>query len=271
MSDYFPIDPSQGGGEERFIGGAWQPMAASPSHLTTVFGDTPKTRLIPKEQWTPTSLRTFCPPLKDQNGIGACNAFASVTALEICRAQKGLPYVELSPGDLYRRVSGGTDRGSLPEHALRELMESGTCTAANTPPLDWKRENPNARAEWPRYRVTEALWCPTFEHAASALMQGFALNVSVWWYGNDPIDSGGWMKNEGSGGRGGHSICGMALVNRNGLWGVMIQNSWGSRWGNAGYGILPHQRIEQGSQVFQLWAVRECVQESGDLPSPIGA
>lgn len=265
MSDYFTVDI---GGEERVIGGAWLPTTMMPEHLTTVFGDTPETNLIRRDDWKPTSLLDFCPPIKNQNGIGACNAFASVTALEICRAMKGLPYVELSPGDLYRRVSDGVDQGSLPERALKELMDNGTCTAANTPPLDWQRENPGARSEWPKYRILEALWCPTFEHAASAIQQGFAINCSCWWWKYDPTDSEGWLQDQGSGRRGGHSIARAALVNRNGKWGLKGPNSWSVEHAVRGYDVLPERRVQEGSQVFRLWAVRECVQEAGDFPSP---
>lgn len=265
MSNYFEIDPKDGGGEARVIGGAWEPLVSRPTFLDAVF---PDALMIPQDQWQPTTLKAHCPPIKDQDGLGACNCFASVTALEICRAMKGLPYVELSPGDLYRRISGGADRGSLPEDALRTLADQGVCTAANTPPLDWRGENPGAKAEYPRFRILEALWCPTAAHAASAIQQGFALNVSVWWYGNDPMDADGWLRVSGSGGRGGHSICGVGLVNRNGGWGFQIQNSWSKQWGQQGFGVLPFARVESGAEVFQLWAVRECVQESLDFPSP---
>lgn len=270
MNNYFPIDPSQGGGEERFLGGAWEPLTSSPSHLSQVFGDVGKAKLIRQEDWQPTTLQAFCPPIKNQNGIGACCAFDTVTNIEIARAWAGLPYVELSPGDLYRVVSGGTDRGSLPEDNLRRCMEVGVLTAATCSPLEWRR-NMGQDSERAKYRILEAYWCPTFAHAASALQQGFSINANVWWYGNDPIDASGWHKNAGSGGRGGHSVCGMALVNRNGLWGIKIQNSWGKQFGVEGYSILPAARCEEGCQVFQWWACRGVVQEDSGFPAPIGS
>lgn len=265
MPDIFTVPIA---GEERVIGGAWLPTTAMPDELCTIFGDTPNTTLIPRGEWRPTTLRRFCPPIKDQDGIGACNAFASVTALEICRAMKGLPHVELSPGDLYRRVSGGRDRGSLPQDALRELMERGTCTARTVPPLDWRTVTPEASREYPRFRITEALWCPTFDHAASAVMQGFALNVSVWWYRDDPVGDDGWMRPEGRGSRGGHSVAGISLDLRHDFWGIGIQNSLTTRFGKDGYAILPERRVRDGAQDFRIWAVRECVQEDVDFPAP---
>lgn len=270
MSDLFNIDPSQGGGEERVIGGCWLPLTGAPSQLSSVFGDVGKAKVIPQEDWQPTTLQAHCPPVKDQDGIGACCSFDSVTHIEVQRAMAGLPYVELSPGDLYRVVSGGSDRGSLPEDNLKRLMEVGVVSAATCEPLEWRRDR-GTNEERAKYRILEAYWCPTFSHAASAIQQGFTINCNVWWYGNDPLDSEGWMKNSGSGGRGGHSICGIGLIHRNGQWGIKIQNSWGKRWGVNGYAVLPAARCEEGCQVFQWWATRGVVQESGDFPAPIGA
>lgn len=268
--NYFEIDPSEGGGEARIIGGAWLPSTAAPQHVSQVFGDVGDAKMIRPEDWKPVSLRRFCPPIKNQNGIGACCAFDTVCNVEINRAIAGLPYVELSPGDLYRVVSGGSDRGSLPEDNLRRMMEVGTLEAATCPPLEWRKKLGDD-AQRAKYRILEAYWCPTFAHAASALQQGFSLNANVWWYGKDPMDADGWLKNAGSGGRGGHSVCGIGLRNRNGAWGIEIQNSWGTQWGHGGYGVLPSQRCEEGCKVFQWWATRGVVQESGDFPAPKAA
>ena len=81
-------------------------------------------------------------------------------------------------------------------------------------------------------------------------------------------DADGWLKARGSGSKGGHAICGCALENRSGTWGIKIANSWGTAWGRNGFGVLPEQRCAEGTQVFRWWALREVVQESGDLPVP---
>lgn len=266
-NDYFHIGPDQGGGEERIIGGCHLPRTATPETLSQVFGDVGNAKLISRDQWQPVSLKRYCPEVKDQNGIGACCAFDSVYNVEIARAIAGLPYVELSPGDLYRVVSGGSDSGSLPEDNLKRMMNVGVLTAATCPVLEWRRDK-GTNEERARFKILEAYWCPTFDHAASALLQGFTINANVWWYGNDPIDSEGWMRSSGTGGRGGHSICGMGLVSRNGQWGVEIINSWNRRFGREGFAVLPEGRCSEGTKVFQWWATRGVVQESGDFPQP---
>ncbi len=268
MNDYFEIDPIHGGGEARVIGGCHLPRAASPESLSKVFGDVGNAKLIDdRSLWTPVDMSNYCPPRKDQDGIGACCAFDSVTNIEVARAIDGLDYVELSPGDLYRVVSGGSDSGSLPEDNLKRLMTVGVLTAATCAPLEWRRDR-GTNEERAKYRILEAYWCPTFEHAASALQQGFTLNCNVWWYGRDPVDSEGWMQNSGGGSRGGHSICGVGLVNRSGKWGIKIVNSWGTQFGHNGFAVLPEQRCKDGCATFQWWACRGVVQESGNLPVP---
>ena len=203
-------------------------------------------------------------------GVHNCNAFATINALEACRRGRGLPDVKLSPGDLYSRINGGRDNGSLPEDALKVALSVGVATANTVPPLQWRSvvNSADAVAERPKYRFLESLWCPTFDHAASALQQGFYLDTAVWWWQYDSPDADGWLKARGSGSKGGHAICGCALENRSGTWGIKIANSWGTAWGRNGFGVLPEQRCAEGTQVFRWWALREVVQESGELPVP---
>lgn len=266
LDDDFPII-QEGGDARKLCARPIEDGAPVPMHT---FGETPTTRLIPPDQWAECDLSHFASPIKDQNGIGACNAFATVNALEACRRMKGLPDVLLSPGDLYARINGGRDRGSLPEDALRVALETGIATAASVPILNWRSPINNAatQAERARYRFTEALWCPTFAHAASALQQGFVLDTAVWWYQYDAPDADGWLKDRGSGNRGGHAIMGCGLVRRGSTWGIKIANSWGRAWGRDGFGVLPAARCEAGTPVFRWWALREVVQEPGELPAP---
>lgn len=256
------------GGELRRLG-TLQPKTATPDTHATVFGDTPNTTLIPRAQWKPVSFRQFFPRIKNQGPIGMCNCSATGNVTEGCRRMAGgLADVDLSAGDLYRRISGGSDNGSLPEDALKEMMTHGMAPVADVPYLDWHRNTAGGDADRGKYRITEALWCPTFDHVASASQQGFLIDVAVWWYGRDPVDADGWLGG-GSGSRGGHAICGCGLANRNGQWGIVFVNSWGPTWGQNGFAVLPEARVAAGCSAFQVWAVRAVLQESGNFPAPV--
>lgn len=267
MSNFIEVPPEHGGGEARFVGGCW-PSEGDPVELKTVFGDVKNQVMYTRDQLVAATLENFLPPVHNQNGIGACNAFDSVTQIEIHRAQAGLPYVELSGGDLYRRICGGRDDGSLPEDGLRTLMATGVLPASVCPPLDWKR-NHGTDEQRGAFRILEAYWCPTFLHLASAWMQGFSCNVNVNWWDNDPVAGDGWMQARGRGNEGGHSIPGYGLVidPKHGLGGA-CQNQWGTSFGVHGRMIIPEARLTEGCKIFKCWAVREVVQESGDVPDP---
>ncbi|HEY2786453.1 MAG TPA: C1 family peptidase [Fimbriiglobus sp.] len=262
MSDLIEIVD---GGEVRRLG-TLAPAAAGPVADWPVFGTVDNGRLIPRSQWKPVSLRHLFPTLKDQNGVGMCNCAATGNVVEGCRRLASLPDVPLSAGDLYRRVCGGVDRGSLLEDALKELMAAGMAPEAKVPYLDWRHDVPSAAGDRLRYRITEAVWCPTFDHVASALQQGFLVDVGIWWFGSDPLDADGWLQASGSRGRGGHAVCACELAERNGQWGVGFVNSWGPNWGKAGFGILPEARVEEGCRIFQAWACRAVVVDETVVP-----
>lgn len=228
------------------------------------YGDTPDAPMIPRSQWKPVSLERFLPPVYDQDGVGACNAFATITCAEACRAMQGLPYIPLSPGWLYGRINGGRDQGSMLEDALEHMMTVGTCTVATVDYLAW-RDNPvAAKAEAPRFKFLEAFWCPTFDHMASAIMAGFFVDHGLMWKDGFKPDGDGWISG-GSGRGGGHALCGYGLANRNGKWGIPTRNSWSPRWGVNGNCILAENVF--GREIGGVWAVRSVVDEGGVVPA----
>ncbi len=263
MADLIEIDPADGGGEARVLA-TLVPTNATPLVLDTVF---PDALLVPKSKWKPISFKQYFPRIKDQNGIGMCGCSAGGNVTEGTRRMVGgLADVDLSAGDVYRRVSGGRDRGSLPEDVLQEIVENGIAPTSDVPYLEWQR-NVNSPTR-KNYKIDLAYWCPTTDHVGSALQQGFLIHGSSWWYKRDPIDSDGWLQPEGGGGRGGHSygLCGMQQ--RGNRWGYEFPNSWTFQWGLGGFGVAPEERIAEGCRVFQLWACRSTLQESGNIPAP---
>ncbi len=163
-------------GGERYkvikIDGEWRPLGCKglprqlpPGAEFPVFGSTGIGRLIPRSEWQECDWSHFIDEVLDQNGQGACNAFASVQALHVLRRMAGLPYVKLSAGNLYGRINGGVDRGSTLVDAIKELKARGVCTAKMVPELEWRP------SRWPegwedeakKFRVIEAWDCPSFD------------------------------------------------------------------------------------------------------------
>jgi len=259
-------------GHERYLGNLIH--QGPPRLMWRTFGDAPEARIIPRSEWDSLvpdeddEYSPYLPPVHDQDGIGMCNASATVAAMEYQRALQGLDYVALSGGDLYGRINGGFDSGSMLEDGLAESMRGGVCSTAECKYLDWRQgrrgssEQTEARK---RFRVLEAWLCPSFDACYSAVLQGFSLISGIMWRRNYEPDSKGWLPNGGSGG-GGHAVMGYKPTRRGKQYGIWHQNSWSAGWGRNGRCVFPE--AVYGGPVGGWWAVRQVVTEQGDVPAP---
>ena len=66
--------------------------------------------------------------LINQGQIGSCNAAATIGAKYRIRDRMGLPHIPLSENDLYIRINGGSDRGSMLDDGFDELQNGGVAT-----------------------------------------------------------------------------------------------------------------------------------------------
>ena len=239
------------------------------------FGSTPQTRLIPRSEWKSIlqgqdlSVRDIWGhPIANQQSVGMCNAAATATAIEKARARQGLPRIQLSGGDLYHRIAvGGQDNGSLLEDGLREAMHNGVASTDVVPYMDWTNNYGDLAVQSrKKYRVLEALLCPTFDHAFSAALMGFPLIIGIMWYDNFRVDSRGWLPLRGEGGRGGHAFCGDKPVYDGDVYGIACPNSWTTKWGAEGRFVMAQHLF--GREITGCWAVTSVVTEDGDVPVP---
>lgn len=240
----------------------------------TKFGDAPNVPLIPRSQWVPTDLSVYFPEVYDQDGRGQCNASAACTVMETIARMTGTPYKKLSAGDLYSRINGGRDQGSFLEDALAELLKNGVCTT-DLVPYVWDGRVYNSAAvkeSRSKHLAVEAYVCPNFDAMASALQQGFVLDLGLLWYsGYDYLDADGWLTANSGQQVGGHALAGGALVSRqkNGRtqWGILVQNSWTKAWGRNGRCVIPEEAFS--SSVGGFFAVRSIKPTEGMFPPPM--
>jgi len=236
-----------------------------------VYGTTPQTPMIPRSQWKPMTLEAYLPAVKDQDGIGACNAFSTVNLVMGCRAQAGLAYRDLSTGYLYGNINGGSDDGSLLEDALAWMVSHGTCLSSTVPDLVWQKNKwsnaAKAAEEAKNFTVLEAYLCPTFDHLASAVQEGFFLGQGIRWYDNYNTDADGWLPAKGRGNWGGHAVCGFGLAQRKGVWGIATRNSWSTSWGDNGNMVIPESLYD--NTIGGWWAVRAVRQVDGPTAETI--
>lgn len=233
------------------------------------FGDEGSPPLIPRDQWKPMTLSLVTPAVKDQDGIGACNAFATVETVELAYRINGINVPLLSTGYLYGNINGQRDQGSMLEDAIEWMSEKGTCEESIVGMLEWRKSS------WPKdaaqnalkYRVLEWWHCPTTEHVLSAIQRGFAVNIGVMWGSKDKTDANGWLPDSAGGSAGGHSIMRCSVEYLNGRWGIGGPNSWGTKWGKNGWFVMSETRLKKEEGSFGWFAVRSVTYpEQGDLP-----
>lgn len=258
-------------GYTRFLGNI-DPGTDATRYSWAVYGTVPECPLVPRSEWDALVADgagpddPFNSPASDQDGVGMCNASATASAIEDCRAMAGLPPVRLSGGDLYRRICGGSDRGSLLEDGIREAMARGVASVATCPYLEWRRAPAGWEQDARKFRVLEAFLCPTFDHCFSAVLKGFRLITGILWYDNYDPDGDGWLPRP-RGRSGGHAIKGYKPARRGREWGIWHRNSWTAKWGvEGGCFVIPESAYT--GPVGGWWAVRAVTTEDLDTPAP---
>lgn len=263
-----PISIIDSAGEERFLGNLMPPQGVRMKW--SVYGTVPDAQVIDESEWKRLIDEAgnnldmpYLTVVHDQNGFGMCNASATASAIETCRIRQGLSPVKLSGGDLYRRICGGADNGSMLEDGLAESMRNGVASVTACPYLEWRRAPSNSDAI--QYKVLEAFLCPQFPHCISAVLSGFDLISGVMWKNGYEVGDDGWLV-LGGGGGGGHAVHGYKAMYRGSEYGIAHKNSWSTKWGRNGLCVFPSKMY--GGAVGGWWAVRQATTESDDTPAP---
>lgn len=256
-------------GVERFMGNIEPPQGLVKSW--PIYGSTPETNLIPRSEWPKLVAQLpegpnhpFLPYVHNQGQVGQCNCDATTALAEFTRAMQGLPFVKLSAADLYARINGGADNGSLLEDAMHEMLTRGVGTA-DTAGLIWKRgQKLSPDSERARFKALEVFIAPTFDHFFSGLLEGCAGVSGIMWYPNYNPDAEGVLP-RGRGSPGGHAFLSYkANILRTGEPSCWSQNSWTPQYGLQGRFQAPESAY--GKQIGGLWMLRSITDEGGVIP-----
>lgn len=213
-------------------------------------------------------LRQYFSPVEDQENIGSCTAHAAMGIVEYYQRRKKGKFVDGSRLFLYKvtrnmmHVTG--DTGAW----LRTVM--GALKIFGVPPeREWPYDTKNFDVEPPAYvygwaqnyqamkyfRVDRAGWTPDQTHKAilnylskgNPLMFGFTVFNSLWNMKTDNV-----IPFPGSGDKveGGHAVIIAGYDTEKptnvGKGAYLIRNSWGTGWGEQGYGWLPFEYVLKG-------------------------
>lgn len=232
-------------------------------------GGAPMAFVAPQEAWLSRAglgrktIKPHCGTRKRQQ-FSDCTCNMVTNLVENVRSQQGLPHLELSATAVYNHINGGRDAGSNLHDAAEYVGKVGCVPVTMWPASTWRKAEPAGYAEMAaKFRGLEWIDIPS----AAGVVTG------IGWYGK-PVGVGvRW-------GVGGHAIavvnydvrtsvpmdhlraydelvrefaredhelaeaCGKA-ADADQLW-FEIENSWGTDYGENGFGWLPWSQVDSG-------------------------
>ena len=166
-------------------------------------------------------------PCKDQASTNYCWINAPVYAVEMQRAIEGQPTVILSPASAGAQIKSYRNVGGWGKEGLEWIAKNGVAPVSLWPAnaIDRRYATEAARTAALKYRVHEwwELQPRNIDHLVSCTLRGSCVAVGYPWWGHEvTIVDALWLDNT------------IALL---------FRNSWGSAWGDDGYGILQGSRM----------------------------
>ena len=192
--------------------------------------------IVPRDKWTDiigdVDLRPYVLQIFSQGSVGSCATESTSQAATICREVMGVPSVLLNPWSLYAFTSGGRDRGSNIDRNLERARDIGILPESVWPRRGdnkhaWNQKPPTNLFDDHAIKIGEFFDMATIDEVGSALLKGFPVVY-------------GWS---------GHSCVLTSLRDRNT---AVYANSWGSSWGDNGFGTIALNKINFGYGAFAV-------------------
>ena len=165
-------------------------------------------------------------PVKDQARTNYCWINNVAHGLEINRLVMGLPKVLLSPASAGGPITGFRNVGGWSTPGLKWVAEKGLVPVDRWPAnaIDRRYYTAENQQIALQYRFTEwwELRPRNFDQVATCLLLGVPVLVGLNW----------WR----------HAVTYIKLVQHGGGFGVLINNSWGTRWGENGRAVLSESK-----------------------------
>lgn len=225
--------------------------------------------VIPRSSWQEVDFSAVVPHwILDQDGTGSCVGHGSCTAFTYGWLLGGATPQEFSACFLYGLINGGSDNGAVVGDALQALKTTGICLLSQVPEGKiYKRDFPqDAFTTAARFKISDAVDCPSFDEIGSALMMRRPVSFGVEIGQAFEPDGSGVIPDQRGGG-GGHCMCAMGLKQINGKWHLKVQNSWGEKWGLQGFCYMPESYFQGGDN----WAVEFAAEDPQEENVPPAA
>ena len=214
-------------------------------------------------------LRPGCPPVVDQGDLGSCTANAIAGALQFNQMKQKLAEV-FPPSRLFiyynERVMEHTvneDAGAMIRDGIKSVAKEGAphedlwpydIAAFRTKP------SPAAYKDAAQHRaILYQRLTPTLEQLKGCLASGFpfVFGFSVYEsFESQAVAKTGRMPMPTSKEKqlGGHAV--LAVGYDDAVKRFTVRNSWGPRWGLAGYYTMPYAYLTDGSLADDFWTIK---------------
>lgn len=209
--------------------------------------------MIPRGEWrdrieerdrTKSRQADFCDALgikiKHQSTTNYCWIFAPTKGVEIARAKQGQRYVSLSPASVGARIKNFRNQGGWGTEGLQYIVDHGLVPSDKWPDIAIDRKydtdvNDQLRV---KYRITEwwDLKPRSFDQLMSAVLVGVPVAIGLNWWGHEVL-----------------AIDGVVLGSDD--YGILIDNSWGTGWGDKGRGVLTQSKATPDDAVAPRVAI----------------
>ena len=212
-------------------------------------------------------LRPGMPAVWDQGQTNSCTAFASCAAFAYDQVKQGL--TAFTPSRLFQYYSERVidqdipqDQGSTIRTACKALASVGVCSEEIWPfETDKLAERPSVPAYHDAMKHKAVQYSAIHQDEYSikhALSTGFPVLLGIMVYSSlesEEVAKTGIVPLPAQGEQclGGHAILLVGYDDAKQLF--TFRNSWGTGWGNAGYGYLPYAFVTNPALASDFWIV----------------
>jgi len=207
-------------------------------------------------------LSQFCSSIRDQGVEGSCTAFATIACMEFIEKKFNKNnYIDLSESFTYyvtraniMKESPITDSGAYISDVIESLVQYGTCRLSTCPYVDnpLLEPPPNAYSEAKAYHVVQYANIISIEAMKAVLDSGYAIIGGFVCYSNMYKAAKGVIPLPNNNVIGGHAVLFVGYDDSTQLF--KFKNSWGTFWGDNGYGYLPYNYFHSGD-ITELWVI----------------